>query len=728
MHKSDAAGFCRCSGTRRLRSLISLATAACLHVVRGATFEAQVTSLYRPLQAEQVALSPDGRLVAYTCNERGELVIYITTVDFAQRRFRIIVADDRETPFTKERTPARLRFLGWTSPNRLIFAPTPDFRDGQRVVAPIQAVDANGTNPKILAEADDFSDGPRRRSTTIVGFMPGNRGVLLVEARGSSRSPTALISVEIATGIKTTLSEETIDGRFLYDHTGRARIIYTNPKFVPTRSFLYESGGTWGRWVTMDEKWGGPLVRTFAVTAENYYGERSFPLGFDVDPNVFYYASNVGRDTYGIYAFDVRTKQRTGFAVEDSHVDLAPLEPSSTDRTLVFDDLSGHLVGVRAVGVTPFTHWLDPELAALQAELERKFPQRTVEICQWDDARRRFLLRVTGGIEPGRYHVWQRPENVMVEVISAAPWLHNADLNAGTTFEFDTPRGVHLSGYLTFPQKPRLTPPPLLIDFSDGLMGRVQPGFDREAQVLAGMGCVVARLNHRGASGFGIKYRRAIQTGADRVPVDDALAALDWIAQRHPIDRKRVVVIGRGWGGYLALRALQLEPAAFRAAIAVDAPLDPEAWLQPKFYDLRGGLDVTQSIQFTPGSDRPSAAPLGGPRPPPVNFTHEAQRAFLNPGAQRLSALSVLHAVDLLTKPVMLVVDDQRDRTILAQNFTLQSQLKGLGRTPVFLETDEGVARDLPGARAKLFRKVEEFINLNVYDFNVKIGPTKEVK
>ena len=35
---------------------------------------------------------------------------------------------------------------------------------------------------------------------------------------------------------------------------------------------------------------------------------------------------------------------------------------------------------------------------------------------------------------------------------------------------------------------------------------------------------------------------------------------------------------------------------------------------------------------------------------------------------------------------------------------------------------------NVPGARAKLFRQIEEFFNLNLYDYKVEIGPTKEVK
>jgi pimeloyl-ACP methyl ester carboxylesterase len=299
--------------------------------------------------------------------------------------------------------------------------------------------------------------------------------------------------------------------------------------------------------------------------------------------------------------------------------------------------------------------------------------------------------------------------------------LRNADLNTGTPFSFNTPNGTRLTGHLTFPRTSRLNPPPLLIDFADGLMGRPLPGFDPDAQAFAEMGFIVARINHRGGDGFGVKHRSAIHAGIDRVPVDDALAAIEWIARHHAIDRRRIATVGRGLGGYLALRATQLEPGAFRCAVALEAPLDPRAWLEPPLEDF--GPTVEES---------PVDLGLTGARPfrpaPPLNFLQEAQRTFLAQGQQLRAERSVLRTAEQLTKPVMLVVDPSRDQTIVAQNSDLRSRLKRLGRPADYVEVGTGFAENIPGAKAKLFRQIEEFFNLNLYDYNVKVGPTTEVK
>ncbi len=715
--------------------VVALMALAWAHVGHGAAIsDDRIAALYRPLQAELVALSPDGAHIAYTRHERGELSILIMAVDRPEKKFKIAIENDRPVEFSRERAPARLRLLRWISPRRLLFASTP-YHNGTNLVAAIHAINLDGTDAKTLVGQRDFdllqsSSGEGlpiviTRPTNILGFLDRERRQLLVEAMGRLTSPpmlpvpTGLFSLDVGTGKLKSLTENDGYGRYFYDRTGRARLFYEHPRTAETRTFFYQTGGTWGRWTAFDESHFGPVAKSFVITLKNYYGERAFPLGFDANPNIVYFASNVGRDTYGVYGFDLEKKQRTDFAVEMPHVDLVPaLEPGDAGHALIFDEARGQVVGVRATGVTAFSHWTDAELAQTEHDVQRKFPGRVIELLQWDDARARFLVRAGALGEPGRYYVFQKTENLLVEVLNRGPWLPRTELNEATIFEFDTADGQHLSGYLTLPRRPRLKPSPLLIDFSHGWTNRAFPGFDREAQVLADMGFVVARVNHRGGSGFGAQHRLAIHGGIDRVPVEDAVAAIEWIARHHAIDRRRVATIGRGLGGYLALRALQLRPDVFRCGIAIDAPLDPQNWLMPPMPPVAG-----------PSPDRAPVMTMGAiPSipPPPINFRREALRNFVERGNQR--GISVLRNVDQLTRPVMLIVDAPRDRLVAAQNSELRGALKRRDRVADYVEVGTGVTADLPGARAKLYRQIEGFFNLNLYDFDVKVGPLKEVK
>ena len=375
---------------------------------------------------------------------------------------------------------------------------------------------------------------------------------------------------------------------------------------------------------------------------------------------------------------------------------LAPGEPQ------IFDWYRLKVVGERKEAARPTIAWRDEELGRMQRDLEVKFPRRIVEILDWSETRSRVLFRVTGGLDPGRVFVFQRPENLPLEIFRRAPWLDATRLNDTRFFECEAPDGARLSGYLTWPKNPRLTPPPLLVIFPSGFPGRAQPAFDPEAQIFADMGFGVLRLNHRGVAGVRPQDLTPLRAAVDRVSVDDALLAVEWIAARmadRAFDRRRVATLGRGFGGYLAVRALQLQPAAFRCGIAIDAPMDLRAWLRP--------------------AEGASATSQAAPDIPVVLINHENVE---------WAKLSVLEQAETLTHPVFLLLEPARNAAVHGTTEALRARLQSLGRTPEHFELEPGFASAAPAARAAVYRRIEEFFNLRLYQYGVKIGPATEVE
>jgi acetyl esterase/lipase len=500
------------------------------------------------------------------------------------------------------------------------------------------------------------------------------------------------------------------NGRMLYDRQGHPRVLYTEDTDGGTRGFLYFAPGQ--RILEpnitpdgLDKTLGQPKAKEFVLSTSNYFGERSYPLGFDFDPNLLYYASNVGRDTFGIYALNLSTKERTEVAPNLKGVDLASGDPEETDGILVFDETRQKLVGLRYATVRPRTFWLDPELGELQARLDREDPRHVVEILSWDADRRRFLLRLSADDDPGALFLWHRADERMEFVSSATPWLASTPLNPATAFAFTTPGGVSLSGYLTLPNDPKLKPPPLLIYLQGGLWDRAEPGFSRETEMLADLGVAVMRLNYRGSTGFGRAHLTAIQQGIDTIPTEDIVAAVDWLNTRWKIDRERVILMGEGLGGYLALRALQLHPDVFRCGISVNAPTNLSAWtswqqiknVRPMYRD--GGIE-------TPSTD----------------FRTEVRRAFVKQIKRGNASATGRDAPD---RDVLVIESSNSSETT---PFSSLLGSIGLGSGGVDLQ-HLYITGDFKGGtlatRTKVFQRIDEFLNATLYDYAASIGPLK---
>ena len=375
--------------------------------------------------------------------------------------------------------------------------------------------------------------------------------------------------------------------------------------------------------------------------------------------------------------------------------------PAPPGESQVFDWFRLKIVGERIHAARPTTAWRDEELAKVQRELEIKFPRRTVEILDWSETRARVLFRVTGGSDPGRVFIFQRPENLVLEILRRAPWLNAAKLNDTRFFEFAMPDAARLSGYVTWPKNPRLTPPPLLVIFPSGFPGRAQAAFDPEAEIFADMGFVVARLNHRSVAGVRAEDLNALRAAVDRVSVEDARGVIEWIAKRmpdRPFDRKRIATLGRGFGGYLAVRALQLQPGEFRCGVAIDAPMDLSPWLRPQQTGVAS-----------------------------QNAAHPIPRALIDHEGADWKKMSVLGEAEALTNPVFLLVEPTRSPAIDRSTAELRVKLQALSRLPEYLELEPGFAAAVPSSRAAVYRKIEEFLNLRLHGYTVEIGPTTEV-
>jgi predicted alpha/beta hydrolase len=249
----------------------------------------------------------------------------------------------------------------------------------------------------------------------------------------------------------------------------------------------------------------------------------------------------------------------------------------------------------------------------------------------------------------------------------------------------------------------------------------VAPGFNREAQALAAMGFAVLHVNYRGSAGAGLRQREDLRQSFDRTPLDDVLATLAWLQGRHPFDARRVAIGGEGFGGYLALRALQLHPAAFRCGVSINA--------------------VAELEQYRDAADRQYARERGPHATPlnmhamqagtatlkvPFDFNREMLRRFYGESGASLAPFSVARQWAALKRPILFLHDPGNELAEADRIRSLQRQLERAGRQAVYAEISSRFARGEPGERAAVIRKIGEFLNTTLYDFDVKVGELTE--
>ena len=226
------------------------------------------------------------------------------------------------------------------------------------------------------------------------------------------------------------------------------------------------------------------------------------------------------------------------------------------------------------------------------------------------------------------------------------------------------------------------------------------------------------------------------------MPLSDILAAIDSIRARTPIDPRRIAIVGEGFGGYLALRAVQVHPDRFRCAVAISAPVDLGQWVrEPDLIvnartlsddsaafktiiaeqNMGNPLLTLDTLQAT--VNQPPPAPPS--EDPPGLFFAKARMAFFGDDRRALAAISPDRSVQDLIRPMFLIEDDTANPAYLASARALRSAVEKRGGQADLLTVHGRLADMDAGGRAKVLTQVEAFLNLDFYTYNVEIGNMK---
>lgn len=172
--------------------------------------------------------------------------------------------------------------------------------------------------------------------------------------------------------------------------------------------------------------------------------------------------------------------------------------------------------------------------------------------------------------------------------------------------------------------------PSVVIHLHDGPAAQARPVYDPLIQWLLTRDITVLDLNYRGSTGYGKRYTQLDDGRSRRDAIADVAAALDWLGATRAADTSRAAVVGRSYGGYLALAAASLPPGRFRSAV-----------------DIAGATDLVSMLAAAPAARRVADRAEFG------NVDDPDDRAFL-------LGISPLSRLDSIAAP-LLIVQGARD-------------------------------------------------------------------
>ena len=98
--------------------------------------------------------------------------------------------------------------------------------------------------------------------------------------------------------------------------------------------------------------------------------------------------------------------------------------------------------------------------------------------------------------------------------------------------------------------------PPLIVNVHGGPTAAARPGYDLSIQYWTSRGFAYLDVNYRGSTGYGTRYRHALNGHWGVYDVDDVIAGAEFLAASGKIDPARIAVRGASAGGFTVLAAL----------------------------------------------------------------------------------------------------------------------------------------------------------------------------
>jgi dipeptidyl aminopeptidase/acylaminoacyl peptidase len=323
---------------------------------------------------------------------------------------------------------------------------------------------------------------------------------------------------------------------------------------------------------------------------------------------------------------------------------------------IVTDSAGTKLLGIATVEEGPRTHWLDPDLAKLQTEVEKVTPGRRPDVLSMDSKRQRFLIHLGAPDRPGIVYYMDAEDGRMQRLAYANSRIGAGVLNPVRTVRYKAKDGLEIAAILTLPAGREAKNLPVVVMPHGGPFARDSEAWDWWAQSLAERGYAVIQPNYRGSSGYGKAFAQKGEGQWGLAMQDDLNDALAWLAREGIGDSKRAAMVGASYGGYAAMRAAQRDGALYRCAISFAGVSDLPALLR---YD-------SQFLNSGRGTD------------------------WVRAQAPDLRSVSPVNFPEQFSTPILLVHGKVDQRVPVKQSRELADRLTKAGKKVTYIEQPKG--------------------------------------
>lgn len=240
------------------------------------------------------------------------------------------------------------------------------------------------------------------------------------------------------------------------------------------------------------------------------------------------------------------------------------------DHAVLSDDRTA-VLGVATTDAPGRVHWLDKDLAELQAAFDKSVGGQGVsaEISSLSADRGAMLLTLARPESPGALYYFSLGSGKMQRVAVFNDALRQAPLSPVKTVHYKARDGLEIEAVVTVPKGREAHNLPLVMFPHGGPWAQDVASWDYMAQYMASRGYLVIQPNFRGSTGYGTAFTRKGEGQMGLAMQDDITDALAWAVAQGMADPKRACIVGASYGGYAAMWGLAKDPGLYRCGVSI---------------------------------------------------------------------------------------------------------------------------------------------------------------
>jgi len=319
------------------------------------------------------------------------------------------------------------------------------------------------------------------------------------------------------------------------------------------------------------------------------------PVAFaENERDVIYAVSNVNRDKNALVEIDCKTGREKSVLFSNDSLNVVEAQYSASTKRVAF---------VVCESWKKEKFYLDDSVKSFYQRIEKLLPKIESRIMDRDKAENVFLLRTYTDKNPGSYYLYTANTNNIKKLSDVNPLIQEEDMSNVKPVAYISRDGLTIHGYLTLPKDKAAKNLPLVVIPHGGPGDRSSWSYNPEVQFLANRGYAVFEANYRGSSGYGKAFAAAgfKQWGAKIN--NDIEDGVKWLVGQGLANPKRVAIYGTGFGGYLALSSLYVNPGVYACAASNTGIINLFSYLKaiPPF--LKSNLQMFYDVIGNPVSD-----------------------------------------------------------------------------------------------------------------------------